>query len=45
METRAVAVGDLLRLRTEAEVLGPAELRHAVGEAVDVLAARYAASH
>lgn len=45
VETQAVAVGDLLRLGTEAEVLGPAELRHAVGEAVEVLAARYAASH
>ncbi|RPF40338.1 putative DNA-binding transcriptional regulator YafY [Streptomyces sp. Ag109_G2-6] len=42
VESRAVAVGDLLRLGAEAEVLGPAELRAAVAEAVGVLAARYA---
>jgi predicted DNA-binding transcriptional regulator YafY len=43
VETEAVAVGDLLRLGTEAEVLGPPELRRAVAEAVAVLAKRYAA--
>ncbi|MEU3913865.1 WYL domain-containing protein [Streptomyces sp. NPDC029721] len=42
VEARAVAVGDLLRLGPEAEVLGPPELRAAVAEAVGVLAARYA---
>ncbi|MFD5423463.1 helix-turn-helix transcriptional regulator [Streptomyces sp. NPDC127069] len=42
VESRAVAVGDLLRLGPEAEVLGPPELRAAVAEAVGVLAARYA---
>ncbi|MCF3180493.1 WYL domain-containing protein [Streptomyces polychromogenes] len=42
VESRAVAVGDLLRLGAEAEVLGPPELRAAVAEAVGVLAARYA---
>ncbi|MEU3408757.1 WYL domain-containing protein [Streptomyces sp. NPDC006670] len=41
VESRAVAVGDLLRLGVEAEVLGPAELRAAVAEAVEALAARY----
>ncbi|MFD9724580.1 helix-turn-helix transcriptional regulator [Streptomyces sp. NPDC059072] len=41
VETHAVAVGDLLRLGPEAEVLGPPELRHAVAEAVAVLAGRY----
>ena len=43
VETQAVAVGDLLRLGTDAEVLGPAELRRAVAEAVEVLSGRYAA--
>ncbi|WP_329389254.1 WYL domain-containing protein [Streptomyces sp. NBC_01351] len=42
VETHAVAVGDLLRLGPEAEVLGPPELRHAVAEAVAALAERYA---
>ncbi|GHB36140.1 transcriptional regulator [Streptomyces viridiviolaceus] len=42
VESRAVAVGDLLRLGTEAEVLGPEGLRRAVAEAVAVLADRYA---
>ncbi|OEV03666.1 helix-turn-helix transcriptional regulator [Streptomyces oceani] len=41
VEARAVAVGDLLRLGTEAEVLGPPGLRAAVAEAVTVLASRY----
>ncbi|WGD42214.1 helix-turn-helix transcriptional regulator [Streptomyces cathayae] len=43
VESEAVAVGDLLRLGTEAEVLGPPGLRQAVAEAVAVLAERYAA--
>lgn len=43
VETEAVAVGDLLRLGAEAEVLGPPELRRAVAEAVAVLANRYGA--
>ncbi|MBV6700457.1 WYL domain-containing protein [Kitasatospora aureofaciens] len=43
VESPAVAVGDLLRLGAEAEVLGPAELRAAVAETVAALAARYAA--
>ncbi|MFH7598541.1 WYL domain-containing protein [Streptomyces racemochromogenes] len=42
VESRAVAVGDLLRLGPEAEVLGPPELRAAVADAVGALAARYA---
>jgi predicted DNA-binding transcriptional regulator YafY len=42
VETDAVAVGDLLRLGTDAEVLDPPELRQAVAEAVAVLAGRYA---
>ncbi|MEV3987394.1 WYL domain-containing protein [Streptomyces sp. NPDC049837] len=42
VEAEAVAVGDLLALGTEAEVLGPPELRRAVAEAVAVLAGRYA---
>jgi predicted DNA-binding transcriptional regulator YafY len=42
VETHAVAVGDLLRLGPEAEVLGPPELRRAVAEAVAALAERYA---
>ncbi|MFD7260380.1 helix-turn-helix transcriptional regulator [Streptomyces sp. NPDC059874] len=42
VETNAVAVGDLLRLGPEAEVLGPPELRSAVADAVAALAGRYA---
>ncbi|MGY0068179.1 helix-turn-helix transcriptional regulator [Streptomyces sp. QTS137] len=42
VESEAIATGDLLRLGTEAEVLGPAELRRAVAAAVAVLAKRYA---
>ncbi|MFF2196753.1 helix-turn-helix transcriptional regulator [Streptomyces sp. NPDC058157] len=42
VESRAVAVGDLLRLGVEAEVLGPAELRAAVAGVAGALAARYA---
>ncbi|WP_328924191.1 transcriptional regulator [Streptomyces sp. NBC_00190] len=41
VESEAVAVGDLLRLGTEAEVLGPPELRSAVAGTVAALAARY----
>ncbi|MCB5181812.1 helix-turn-helix transcriptional regulator [Streptomyces antimicrobicus] len=41
VETEAVAVGDLLRLGVEAEVLGPPALRAAVGRAARVLAGRY----
>ncbi|MCF1645994.1 helix-turn-helix transcriptional regulator [Streptomyces indiaensis] len=41
VETEAVAVGDLLRLGPEAEVLGPPELRQAVARAVAALARRY----
>ncbi|KAA6223685.1 WYL domain-containing protein [Streptomyces albofaciens JCM 4342] len=44
VETAAVAVGDLLRLGTEAEVLGPPELRAGVAEAVAGLAERYGVS-
>ena len=44
VETQAVAVGDLLRLGAEAEVLGPPELREAVARTVAVLAERYAAA-
>lgn len=43
VEAPAVAVGDLLRLGTEAEVLGPSALRQALAQAVAVLADRYAA--
>ncbi|WP_461092116.1 helix-turn-helix transcriptional regulator [Streptomyces incanus] len=43
VESEAVATGDLLRLGTEAEVLGPPVLRQAVAGAVAVLAGRYAA--
>ncbi|MFD5657580.1 helix-turn-helix transcriptional regulator [Streptomyces hirsutus] len=43
VESEAVATGDLLRLGTEAEVLGPPGLRQAVAGAVAVLAERYAA--
>ncbi len=42
VEAQAVAVGDLLRLGAEAEVLGPPDLRAAVAAAVTALAARYA---
>lgn len=42
VESEAVAVGDLLRLGTEAEVLGPPELRRALAETVTALAGRYA---
>ncbi|MEU6113222.1 WYL domain-containing protein [Streptomyces sp. NPDC047117] len=44
VETEAVAVADLLRLGTEAEVLGPPELRAAVARTVTELARRYAAT-
>ncbi|MDH6119531.1 putative DNA-binding transcriptional regulator YafY [Kitasatospora sp. GAS204A] len=42
VEALPVAVGDLLRLGPEAEVLGPPDLRAAVARAVTALAARYA---
>ncbi|MFE1869844.1 MULTISPECIES: helix-turn-helix transcriptional regulator [unclassified Streptomyces] len=42
VEFQAVAVGDLLRLGTEVEVLGPPELRRALAETVTTLAGRYA---
>lgn len=42
VDAQAVAVGDLLRLGTEAEVLGPPELRRALAETVSALADRYA---
>ncbi|KOU76325.1 transcriptional regulator [Streptomyces sp. IGB124] len=42
VESEAVAVGDLLRLGTEAEVLGPPGLRRALAETVRALAERYA---
>ncbi|MFG2622793.1 helix-turn-helix transcriptional regulator [Streptomyces sp. NPDC048507] len=41
VESPAVAVGDLLGLGGEAEVLGPPELREAVGRTVRALAKRY----
>lgn len=41
VESEAIAVGDLLRLGTEAEVLGPPELRRALAAAVAELAGRY----
>ncbi|MFD9411370.1 helix-turn-helix transcriptional regulator [Streptomyces sp. NPDC059989] len=41
VESAAVAVGDLLRLGTDAEVLGPPELRAALAETVAALADRY----
>ncbi|WP_409471275.1 helix-turn-helix transcriptional regulator [Streptomyces sp. HC307] len=44
VETQAVAVSDLLRLGTEAEVLGPPELREAIAQTAAALASRYAAS-
>ncbi|WP_030607292.1 helix-turn-helix transcriptional regulator [Streptomyces sclerotialus] len=43
VETQAVAVADLLRLGTEAEVLGPPGLRAAFARTVTELARRYAA--
>ncbi|MDT0266378.1 WYL domain-containing protein [Streptomyces sp. DSM 44915] len=42
VETTAIAVGDLLRLGPDAEVLGPPALRAAVATAVRGLADRYA---
>ncbi|MGW6619372.1 helix-turn-helix transcriptional regulator [Streptomyces erythrochromogenes] len=42
VESEAIAVGDLLRLGTEAEVLGPPALRRALAETVAALAGRYA---
>lgn len=44
VEAQAVAVGDLLRLGAEAEVLGPPELREAMAQTVAELVSRYAAS-
>lgn len=44
VETQAVAVGDLLRLGAEADVLAPPELRQAVARTVAALASRYEAS-
>ncbi|MEU7593184.1 YafY family protein [Streptomyces sp. NPDC039022] len=44
VEAPAVAVGDLLRLGAEAEVLGPPNLRAAVARTASELAARYAAA-
>ncbi|NXY94207.1 WYL domain-containing protein [Streptomyces sp. BR123] len=41
VEAQSVAVGDLLRLGTEAEVLGPPELRRALADTVAALAERY----
>lgn len=41
VESEAVAVGDLLRLGTDAEVLGPPALRSALAGTVAALAARY----
>lgn len=41
VESAAVAVGDLLRLGTEAELLGPPELRAALAATVTALADRY----
>lgn len=41
VESGSVAVGDLLRLGADAEVLGPPELRRAVAGAVAELAGRY----
>ncbi|GAA1465383.1 WYL domain-containing protein [Nocardiopsis exhalans] len=41
VETDTVAVGDLLSLGAQAEVLGPAELRQALAREVAALAARY----
>ncbi|MFI8451910.1 helix-turn-helix transcriptional regulator [Streptomyces erythrochromogenes] len=42
VESETIAVGDILRLGTEAEVLGPPALRRALAETVTVLAGRYA---
>lgn len=42
VESTSVAVGDLLRLGVDAEVLGPPALRQAVAETATVLAERYA---
>ncbi|MFJ6754956.1 helix-turn-helix transcriptional regulator [Streptomyces sp. NPDC091273] len=42
VESEAIAVGDLLRLGAEAEVLGPPALRRALAETVAALAGRYA---
>ncbi|WP_206309827.1 WYL domain-containing protein [Streptomyces sp. A0592] len=42
VESETIAVGDLLRLGTEAEVLGPPELRRALAATVTALADRYA---
>ncbi len=44
VESPSVAVSDLLRLRDDAEVLGPPELRTAFAGTVAALAARYAAA-
>ncbi|MGC9381479.1 helix-turn-helix transcriptional regulator [Streptomyces sp. MH13] len=44
VETQAVAVGDLLRLGIEAEVIGPPELREAIARTAAALAGRYASS-
>lgn len=41
VEAPVVAVGDLLRLGTDAEVLGPPELRRALATTVTALAERY----
>ncbi|MCX5409105.1 WYL domain-containing protein [Streptomyces sp. NBC_00335] len=41
VESGSVAVGDLLRLGADAEVLGPPELRRALADAVAELAGRY----
>ncbi|WP_030714696.1 helix-turn-helix transcriptional regulator [Streptomyces sp. NRRL F-2580] len=41
VESEAIAVGDLLRLGAEAEVLGPPELRRVLAETVATLAGRY----
>ncbi|WP_407841789.1 helix-turn-helix transcriptional regulator [Streptomyces sp. DSM 116496] len=41
VESGSVAVGDLLRLGAEAEVLGPPELRRALADTVAELAGRY----
>ncbi|MFJ9547183.1 helix-turn-helix transcriptional regulator [Streptomyces erythrochromogenes] len=42
VESETIAVGDILRLGTEAEVLGPPALRRALAETVTALAGRYA---
>ncbi|MBA0052875.1 WYL domain-containing protein [Streptomyces sp. AJS327] len=43
VESRHIAVGDLLRLGVEVEVLGPPALREALAETVAALATRYRA--